>query len=56
MQMMNQCGKVNGGGGGGVKILFSYGTHHSKGVCILLDPTGNSNVEYLFSNNTRRIV
>ena len=35
--------------GGGGKILFSHGTHHSKGVCILLDPTTNSNVEYLFS-------
>ena len=40
----------------GGKILFSHGTHHSKGVCILLDPTANSNVEYLFSNNTGRIV
>ena len=51
MQMMNQCGKVNGVGGGG-KILFSHGTHHSKGVCILLDPSINNNVEYFFSNNT----
>ena len=44
------------GGGGGGKILFSHGTHHSKGVCILLDPTINNNVEYFFSNNTGRIV
>ena len=36
--------------------LFSHGTHHSKSVCILLDPTINSNVEYFFSNNTGRIV
>ena len=40
----------------GGKILFSHGTHHSKGVCILLDPTINNNVEYFFSNNTGRIV
>ena len=39
----------------GGKILFSHGTHHSKGVCIL-DPTINNNVEYFFSNNTGRIV
>ena len=50
--MMNQCGKVNGG----VRFFFSHGTHHSKSVCILLDPTINSNVEYFFSNNTGRIV
>ena len=43
-------------GRGGGKILFSHGTHHSKGVCILLDPTINNNVEYFFSNNTGRIV
>ena len=55
MPMMNQCDKVKGGGGVG-KILFSHGTHHSKGVCILLDPTANSHEEYLFSNNTGRIV
>lgn len=30
----------------GGKILFSHGTHHSKGICILLDPTINSNVEF----------
>jgi len=40
----------------GGKILFSHETHHSKGVCILLDPTINDNVEYFFSNNTGRIV
>ena len=50
--MMNQCGKVNGG----VRFFFSHGTHHSKSVCILLDPTINSNVEYFFSNNSGRIV
>ena len=54
MQMMNQCGKVNWGGGG--KILFSHGKHHIKSVCILFDPTVNSNVECFFSNNTGRIV
>ena len=56
MQMMNQCGKVNWEGGGGGKILFSFWKHHSKGVCILFDPTVNSNVECFFSNNTGRIV
>ena len=40
----------------GGKILFSHGTHHSKGVCILLEPAINNNVEYFFSNNTGRIV
>ena len=40
----------------GGKILFSHGTHYSKGVRILLDPTVNSNVECFFSNNTERIV
>ena len=51
--MMNQYGKVNLGGGG--KILFPHGKHHSNGVCILFDPTVNSNVECFFSNNTGRI-
>ena len=29
----------------GGKILFSHGTDHSKGVCILLDPATKNNVE-----------
>ena len=40
----------------GGNILFSHGTHHSKGGCILLDPATKNNVEYVFSNNTGRIV
>ena len=49
---MNYCGKVNGE----VKILFSHGTHHSKGVCILFDPATKLNEEYNFSNKTGRII
>jgi len=40
----------------GGMILFSHETRHSKGVCILFDPTTNNKVEYFFSNNTGRIV
>jgi len=40
----------------GGKILFSHGTHHSKGVCILFDPATKLNEEYNFSNNTGRII
>ena len=40
----------------GIRFFFSHGTQHSKGVCILLDPTINNNVEYFFSNNTGSIV
>ena len=29
----------------GGKILFSHGTDHSKGVCIVLDPATKNNVE-----------
>ena len=44
------------GRGWGGKILFSLRKRHSKGVCILFDPTVNSNVECFYSNNTGRIV
>ena len=40
----------------GGKILFSHGTHHSKGVCILFDPATKLNEEYNFSNKTGRII
>ena len=40
----------------GGKILFSPGTHHSKGVCILFDPATKLNEEYSFSNKTGRII
>ena len=40
----------------GGKILFSHGSHHSKGVCILFDPAINLNEEYNFSNKTGRII
>ena len=40
----------------GGKIYFSHGTRHSKGTCILIDPSINYNVHYSFSNNSGRIV
>ena len=33
---MKELGKMNG-----VEIFFSHGTHHSKGVCILIDLCNN---------------
>ena len=40
----------------GGKIFFSHGMWHRKGVCILLEPSVKSTVEYSFSNETGRIV
>ena len=39
------------------EIYFSHGTRHSKGLCILLDPSIEANkVKYFLSDNSGRIV
>ena len=40
----------------GGELFFSHGTKHSKGVCILINPTSQLQVDYLYSNNSGRIV
>lgn len=50
---MKQLGKINGEV---ICFFFSHGTNHSGGVCILLHPTMTFQMEYLFRNNTGRIV
>ena len=40
----------------GGELFFSHGTKHSKGVCILINPTAQLQVDYLYSNNSGRIV
>ena len=40
----------------GGEIFFSHGTNHSKGVCILINPTTPCQVDYCYSNNSGRIV
>ena len=35
----------------GGEIFFSHGTNHSKGVCILINPTIHCQVDYCYSNN-----
>ena len=40
----------------GGELFFSHGTKHSKGVCILINPTEQLQVDYLYSNNSGRIV
>ena len=37
------------------KMYFSHESRHSKGPCILIDPSINYNVQYSFSNNSGRI-
>lgn len=39
----------------GGKMFFSHGSHHSKGVCILIDPSMKENLQYSFSDNEGRI-
>ena len=39
----------------GGKMYFSHGSRHSKGTCILIDPSITYNVQYSFSNNSGRI-
>ena len=40
----------------GGELFFSHGTRHSKGVCILINPTMQLQVECLYSNNSGRLV
>jgi len=40
----------------GGKMYFSHGSRHSKGTCILIDPSISYNVQYSYSNNSGRIV
>ena len=40
----------------GGEIFFSHGTKHSKGVCILLQPTAQNKIYYSFSDKVGRIV
>ena len=40
----------------GGELFFSHGTKHSKGVCTLINPTTQLQVECLYSNNSGRIV
>ena len=40
----------------GGEIFFSHGTSHSKGVCILINPTIPCQVDYCYSNMSGRIV
>jgi len=39
----------------GGRMIFSHGSRHSKGVCILIDPSMKENLEYSFSDNVGRI-
>ena len=40
----------------GGEIFFSHGTNHSKGVCILVNPSFHGQVDYSYKNNSGRIV
>ena len=41
----------------GGNIIFSHGSHHSRGVCILIDPSvQNSKILYSLSDDSGRIV
>ena len=40
----------------GVKIFFSHGTNHSKGVCILINPSVNFQIDYSYANTSGRII
>ena len=40
----------------GGELFFSHGTKHSKGVCILINPTAQIQVNYSYSDNSGRMV
>ena len=40
----------------GGKMYFSHGSRHSKGTCILIDPSIACNLLYSFRNNSGRVV
>ena len=39
----------------GGKIFFSHGTKHSKGVCTLINPIANYQIDYSYTNTSGRI-
>ena len=52
-RVMSHSGKTNGE----VKSFFSHGTRHSKGACILLNPSIKENkIKNSLSDNSGRIV
>ena len=40
----------------GGEVFFSHGSTHSRGVCILVDPSTKIKVDYSFTDNSGRIV
>lgn len=40
----------------GGKIFFSHGTNHSKGVCTLISPFVNCQMDYSYANTSGRII
>ena len=40
----------------GGEIVFSHGGHHKKGVCILIDPSQQTKVDFSYRNTSGRIV
>ena len=40
----------------GREVFFSHGSNHSRGVCILVDPSNKIKVDYSFTDNCGRIV
>ena len=36
--------------------VFSHGTKHSKGVCVLIHPSMRSKIDCIFNSNTGRMV
>ena len=40
----------------GGELFFSHGTTHSKGVCILINPSAQPKIDYYYANDSGRIV
>ena len=40
----------------GGELFFSHGTNHSKGVCILINPSVNYQFDYSYANTSDRII
>ena len=40
----------------GGDLFFSHGTNHSKGVCILIDPSVNYQIDYSYANTSGLII
>ena len=47
------CGKMNGVA---KPVFFSRGTNHSKGVCALINPSVNFQIDYSYANTSGRII